>query len=175
MFLFASWYAEIENASNPENSETTCVHSVKSMVCPRSFWRDRISRGVRSSYLSKPSLIVNLHTTVDMAISDDALFAAIEAKDLDKVRFLLEHGPNANARQTRIQKGLTARLVNGDWHDDEYPYTTTPIFIAIHPVQPIGIARLLLDHGADVKARTEYKETDLKAEPSLLTIQLRST
>jgi hypothetical protein len=39
-----------------------------------------------------------------VAVSNDALFAAIESKDVDKVRYLLNHDANANTQQTKVRE-----------------------------------------------------------------------
>jgi ankyrin repeat protein len=76
-----------------------------------------------------------------VVVSNDALSAAIEAKDADQVRSFLEHGADANARQTRVQKAYFG----------SFQYATTALFVAIQSKE-IETVSLLLDHEADVTA-----------------------
>ncbi|MCC6005620.1 MAG: ankyrin repeat domain-containing protein [Thermofilum sp.] len=67
------------------------------------------------------------------------LIQAVEKGDIVKVRYLLEKGANANARDSRGATALHKAASQGNVH----------------------IAQLLIEHGADVNSRNEYGATPL--------------
>jgi ankyrin repeat protein len=81
-------------------------------------------------------------------VTDKALFAAINAKQPDKLRFLLEHGANANATRPASDPALSG-------------YTTPALFAAVWS-QEIELVRLLLDHGADPNCRHARMENGME-------------
>jgi ankyrin repeat protein len=78
-------------------------------------------------------------------VSDGALFEAVKANDIARVRYLLDHGANVNAL-----KKITGN--NPWWYQH-----STPLTEAIW-TKNIDMVRLLLERGANVNARLEYME-----------------
>jgi hypothetical protein len=76
---------------------------------------------------------------------DEELFEAVKKGDIDRVRELLAKGANVNTR---------------DRHKDSWTYAQTPLHAAAHEGHTY-VARLLLEHGADLNARDKYGFTPL--------------
>jgi ankyrin repeat protein len=78
-------------------------------------------------------------------VSDEALFEAVKANDLNRVSYLVSHGANVNAR-----------VVNVRGH---YTIEDTPLSTAIKE-KNIPMVRLLLDLKADVNVHLKFTRTE---------------
>jgi cytohesin len=81
----------------------------------------------------------------DIVVSDGALFEAIKANDINRVRYLLDHGANVNALRADVGKYST--------------FEDTPLSEAII-AKNIDIVRLLLDRGANVNVSLKTTRND---------------
>jgi ankyrin repeat protein len=82
-------------------------------------------------------------------ITDSSLFAAIRIEQLDRVKYLLDHGANVNARMEEVEH---------DWGGTLFAHFLTPLVVAIRTGN-IDIARFLLERGA--KVNTEGGNTNV--------------
>jgi ankyrin repeat protein len=87
-----------------------------------------------------------------VVVSDEALFEAIKAQDIAKVRYLLDHGVNVNA----LVKETSDKPYEKWWYEWE-----TPLTKAIW-TKNRDLVRLLLERGADPNARTEFVEQGME-------------
>jgi hypothetical protein len=86
-----------------------------------------------------------------VVVSDAALFAAIKANDINKVRYLLDHGANVNARMVKNQYCYQM------W----YIKYSSPLVQS----QNIDMVCLLLDYGAQINDFVEELELGWENEP----------
>ncbi|MDR1590724.1 MAG: ankyrin repeat domain-containing protein [Puniceicoccales bacterium] len=89
-----------------------------------------------------------------VVVSDDALFDAIKAQNMDLVNYLLDRGANPNARMVKDQYCYQM------WH---IKYSS-PLVAAIQS-QNIDMVCLLLDYGAQINDFVEELELAWKNEP----------
>jgi ankyrin repeat protein len=76
----------------------------------------------------------------DVVVSDAALFEAIKARNINLVRYLLDHGANVNARMEEVEHG---------WGNISYTHYLSPLVVAIR-TRNIDMVRLLLQRGVNV-------------------------
>jgi ankyrin repeat protein len=74
-----------------------------------------------------------------VVVSDDALFEAIKAQNMDLVNYLLDHGTNVNARMKEVEHDYGGSFI----------HYLSPLVVAIR-TRNIDMVRLLLQRGANV-------------------------
>ncbi|MDR2371921.1 MAG: ankyrin repeat domain-containing protein [Puniceicoccales bacterium] len=82
----------------------------------------------------------------DVVVSDDALFEAIDARNINLVNYLLDHGADVNAIKKHTVKYDT--------------YENTPLSKSILRTKNIDMVRLLLDRGANVNIHLKSTNND---------------